>query len=85
MGVHQPLRGRGLRVGLIHAQQLRDVVREHLDDPTRFARAWDETTERLVARFYWEQISADRVRVAEIAALREGVPPPAPDPAITRF
>jgi 2-polyprenyl-6-methoxyphenol hydroxylase-like FAD-dependent oxidoreductase len=80
-----PSAGRGLTVGLIHAQLLRDVVRAHLADAGSFARAWDDATEDFVAPYYWNQISADRVRVAEMDALRAGVPPPPPDPVMSRL
>jgi hypothetical protein len=49
-------------------------VRGYLDDPAGFARAWDEGTERTVAPFYRNQIKADRARLAEMTALREGRP-----------
>jgi flavin-dependent dehydrogenase len=71
-----PSAGRGLSVGLIHAQLLRNVVRAHLDDPGGFARAWDDHTDQFVAPFYWNQVAADRARVAEMAALRDGRQPP---------
>lgn len=67
-----PSAGRGLSVGITHAQLLRQVVRDHLGDPASLARAWDESTEQHVAPFYWNQISADRARLAEMTALREG-------------
>jgi len=75
-----PSAGRGLTVGLIHAQALRDVVQSDLDDPEQFARAWDGATERRAAPFYWNQIAADRTRACEMDALRKGEAPPAPDP-----
>ncbi len=75
-----PSAGRGITVGLVHAQCMRDTVRAHVDDPAGFARAWDEVTERDVSPFYWNQIKADRARMAEMDALRAGVAPPAPDP-----
>jgi 2-polyprenyl-6-methoxyphenol hydroxylase-like FAD-dependent oxidoreductase len=75
-----PSAGRGITVGLLHAQCLRDTVRSDLDDPEAFVRAWDRVTERDVAPFYWDQITADRARVAEMDALRLGGEPPAPDP-----
>jgi 2-polyprenyl-6-methoxyphenol hydroxylase-like FAD-dependent oxidoreductase len=67
-----PSAGRGLSVGLIHAQLLRRAVRSHLDDPASFAQAYDDATEQQVAPFYWNQVSVDRVRVSEMTALREG-------------
>jgi hypothetical protein len=70
---------------MMHAQVLRQVVAGHLDDPATFAKVWHERTDREVAPYYWNQVRADRQRVAEMAALREGREPPAPDPAIGRF
>jgi len=75
-----PSAGRGIAVGLIHAQCLRDTVRAEFADPERFVRAWDRVTEGDVGPFYWNQITADRKRVAEMDALRLGEEPPAPDP-----
>jgi 2-polyprenyl-6-methoxyphenol hydroxylase-like FAD-dependent oxidoreductase len=67
-----PSAGRGLSVGLMHAQRLRDVVHSSLDDPYRFACEWDAVTESEIAPWYWNQIAADRARLAEINAVREG-------------
>lgn len=75
-----PSAGRGLTVGLIHAQALRDVVRSHFGDHDRFARAWDRATEESVSPYYWNQIDSDRVRIAQMDALRQGTAPPPPDP-----
>ena len=75
-----PSAGRGMTVGLLHAQCLRDVVRSDVGDPEGFARVWDAATESRVAPFYRNQIIADRARFAEMDALRRGVEPPAPDP-----
>ena len=71
-----PSAGRGLSVGLVHAQLLRDVARETLDDPAALAERWDAATETYVAPFYWNQIAADRMRLAEMRALRDGLEPP---------
>jgi flavin-dependent dehydrogenase len=80
-----PSAGRGLSVGLIHAQLLRNVVRAYLDDPAALARVWDEHTEQFVAPYYWNQIAADRARIAEMDALRNGLEPPPPDSMMDRF
>jgi 2-polyprenyl-6-methoxyphenol hydroxylase-like FAD-dependent oxidoreductase len=80
-----PSAGRGVSVGVLHAQLLRHLVREHLDDPAVLARECHDRTERVVAPYYWNQVAADRVRVAEMAALRAGVAPPAPGEAMRRF
>ena len=67
-----PSVGRGLSTGLVHAQVLRRVVREHADDPLAVALAMDEETEQNVTPFVRTQAAADRDRVAEMAAAREG-------------
>jgi 2-polyprenyl-6-methoxyphenol hydroxylase-like FAD-dependent oxidoreductase len=76
-----PSAGRGITVGLMHAQGLRHVVRAAgLDDPEGLVRAFDQVTEERVAPYYWNQITADRRRMAEMDALRRGDEPAAPDP-----
>jgi 2-polyprenyl-6-methoxyphenol hydroxylase-like FAD-dependent oxidoreductase len=80
-----PSAGRGLSVGMIHAQVLRQVVAAHLDDPVTFAKVWAARTDDEVAPFVRNQLRADRQRVAEMTALREGREPPALDPTTTRF
>jgi hypothetical protein len=75
-----PSAGRGMTVGMIHAQALRDVVRTDIGDPGGFVQAWHEATERRVAPFYWGQIAADRARLAAMDALRRGETPAPPDP-----
>ncbi|WP_343871179.1 hypothetical protein [Dactylosporangium roseum] len=67
-----PSVGRGVTTGMVHAQLLRHTVRDYLDDRAGFARAWHKHTEELVAPYYWSQIGADRARLAEMTALREG-------------
>ena len=80
-----PSAGRGLSVGLLQAQILRHTARRHIDDPAAFAAAYDAETERQVTPFYRNQVTADRVRVAEMNALMDGTPPPQPNPVTARF
>jgi flavin-dependent dehydrogenase len=80
-----PSAGRGLSVGIIHAQVLRNAYRKYADDAMAFALGYDEGTEATVAPFYWNQINADRHRVAEMAALRDGVDPSSADRRVLRF
>lgn len=70
-----PVLGRGMTLGLSHAELLRDTVREHLDDPREFAEAWDEVTEAELAPWYRETVEENRDRFAEIEALRDGREP----------
>ena len=66
-----PSAGRGLSVGLLHAQRLRDSLRS-FHDPVTFALEWDRVTETDLAPFYWNQLAADHARLEAMAALREG-------------
>ncbi len=80
-----PSAGRGISIGMLHAQRLRRAVRIHLDDAEAFALAWDDVTEREVAPYVRNQMAADRVRVAEMQAMVTGAEPPAPDPTMARL
>ena len=71
-----PSLGRGISLGPRHAQLLRDTARE--EDPVRFATAWDTVTEAEVAPWYRDTVALDRARLAEVEALREGLPRPRP-------
>ena len=73
-----PSAGRGMTLGLLHAQCLREVLRANLDDAEGLVRTMDEVTEAQVAPFYRSQIVADRARFAEMDALRRGEEPPPP-------
>jgi 2-polyprenyl-6-methoxyphenol hydroxylase-like FAD-dependent oxidoreductase len=76
-----PSAGRGISVGLVHAQQLRDAVRESAGDPLALAHEFDRRTEAEVTPYYRGQVATDRGRIAEMDALRAGTEPPPPDPA----
>jgi hypothetical protein len=69
--------GRGLSLGLMHAQLLRHAARGGLDDPAGFARDWDARSDAAVAPYHRDQVVANRVRAAEMDALRTGRPRPA--------
>jgi 2-polyprenyl-6-methoxyphenol hydroxylase-like FAD-dependent oxidoreductase len=73
-----PSLGRGISLGLLHTQCLREVVRSHLDDPAEFAQAWDAITEAKLTPWYRETVEEDRDRLREIEALRDGREPAPP-------
>jgi 2-polyprenyl-6-methoxyphenol hydroxylase-like FAD-dependent oxidoreductase len=75
-----PSAGRGLSVGLVHAQRLRDTLRGGMDDPEDVVRRFDAATEADVTPFFRNQIASDRTRIAEMTAARTGEAPPPPDP-----
>jgi 2-polyprenyl-6-methoxyphenol hydroxylase-like FAD-dependent oxidoreductase len=70
-----PTNGRGMSLGLMHVQRLRDVIRAHLHDPLRFAAAWDAATQSELVPWYRENVEEDRARIAEIESLRNGLEP----------
>jgi 2-polyprenyl-6-methoxyphenol hydroxylase-like FAD-dependent oxidoreductase len=76
-----PSAGRGISVGLMHAQQLRDAVRQSAGDPLALAHEFDRRTEAEVTPYYRGQVATDRSRIAEMDALRAGTEPPPLDPA----
>jgi 2-polyprenyl-6-methoxyphenol hydroxylase-like FAD-dependent oxidoreductase len=80
-----PSLGRGMSLGLRHVQLLRQVCREHLDDPRRFADTFDAVTEAELTPWYRETVEEDRARMAQIEALRCGREPPAPRGPSVKF
>jgi 2-polyprenyl-6-methoxyphenol hydroxylase-like FAD-dependent oxidoreductase len=70
-----PSLGRGITLGLKHANCLREVVSSHLEDPLQFALAWDAATEEHLTPWYRETIEEDRARLHELDALRNGLEP----------
>jgi 2-polyprenyl-6-methoxyphenol hydroxylase-like FAD-dependent oxidoreductase len=71
-----PSLGRGMALGLRHAQLLRDTLRE--EEPGRFAEAWDAATEAELTPWYRATVQQDRERLREIDALRQGLERPRP-------
>lgn len=76
-----PSAGRGISVGMVQAQLLRDAVAAHFDDPVLLALSYDAATEAEAAPFFWAQLRADEIRFAEMDALRTGAPLPQPNVA----
>jgi 2-polyprenyl-6-methoxyphenol hydroxylase-like FAD-dependent oxidoreductase len=68
-----PSLGRGMTLGLLHAQRLAETVHAHLDDPDDFATAWDAVTEAELTPWYRETVEEDRARFNEMEALRHGL------------
>jgi 2-polyprenyl-6-methoxyphenol hydroxylase-like FAD-dependent oxidoreductase len=73
-----PSNGRGMTLGLMHVQRLRDTIRAHAENPLVFAQAWDAVTEAELTPWYRENVAEDRVRMGEIEALRNGLEPDPP-------
>ena len=68
-----PSLGRGMTLGLLHAQRLAATIHAHLDDPDDFAAAWDAVTEAELTPWYRETVEEDRARFNEMEALRHGL------------
>ena len=76
-----PSLGRGVSIGLLHVQALRDHIRAAgLDDARAFALGWDEVTESVVGPWYRSTLAFDRHRLAEIDAQIAGEPYAPDDP-----
>jgi 2-polyprenyl-6-methoxyphenol hydroxylase-like FAD-dependent oxidoreductase len=73
-----PVQGRGIGIGLIHAVGTAEVVHEHLDDPLALALAQDAMTEARATPWYRDTVEYDRRRATQIAAAIEGREAPAP-------
>jgi 2-polyprenyl-6-methoxyphenol hydroxylase-like FAD-dependent oxidoreductase len=67
-----PVGGRGISMGLMHALGTLEVVQEHLDDPLALALAHDSMTEARVRPWYRNTVEFDRKRTAQIDATIRG-------------
>jgi len=76
-----PSAGRGISVGIVQAQLLRDAVDSYIDDPREMALSYDKASEDEAAPFFWNQLRADEQRFVEMDALRHGKEPPPPNAA----
>jgi 2-polyprenyl-6-methoxyphenol hydroxylase-like FAD-dependent oxidoreductase len=73
-----PVGGRGMTMGLMHALGTAEVVRQHLDQPLALALAQDAMTETRVTPWYRSTVEVDRARTAQINAAIQGRPAPRP-------
>jgi 2-polyprenyl-6-methoxyphenol hydroxylase-like FAD-dependent oxidoreductase len=71
-----PIQGRGMTIGLMHAVGTAEVVNAHLDDPPTLANAHDAMTESRVTPWYRSTVEFDRQRTSQITAAINGWPPP---------
>jgi hypothetical protein len=70
-----PSAGRGLTIGFMHAVRLRDAMREAGDNPRRLVETFHDKTESEITPWYEAQIATDRVRFAQMEAIREQCEP----------
>lgn len=69
-----PSLGRGITLGLMHTQVMRECVRDHAD-PTELALAFHERSESEVTTWHEDTVAVDRRRVREMRQYRNGVVP----------
>jgi 2-polyprenyl-6-methoxyphenol hydroxylase-like FAD-dependent oxidoreductase len=67
-----PVGGRGISMGLMHAVGTVEVVQKHLNDPLALALAHDDMTEARVTPWYRNTVEFDRKRTAQIRAVVQG-------------
>lgn len=67
-----PSLGRGMTMALLHSELLRDVVRNHEDDPADLAVAFDEATQRILGPWYEATVTNGQLRLAEMGAAARG-------------
>jgi 2-polyprenyl-6-methoxyphenol hydroxylase-like FAD-dependent oxidoreductase len=67
-----PVQGRGMTIGLMHAVGTVEVVDTHLDDPLALAQAHHAMTESRVTPWYRSTVEFDRWRTSQIAAAING-------------
>ncbi len=67
-----PSIGRGMSFALMHARLMRDVVRDHLDDPHRLTLEFGRRTAAELMPWHEETRQIDRARVAEMRAIAAG-------------
>jgi flavin-dependent dehydrogenase len=77
-----PSVGRGASIGMLHAQALRDTLRDTgPDHPAELSEAFASATAATVEPWYQNTLSFDRHRLAEMAAIADGTTYDPGDPA----
>ncbi len=79
-----PSAGRGISVGMIHAQRLRKESARDSKIPTGSRRV-GRRHRGGVAAVLWHQLATDRARLDEMNAIRQGVEPPSQSGPMTRL
>jgi 2-polyprenyl-6-methoxyphenol hydroxylase-like FAD-dependent oxidoreductase len=69
-----PSLGRGMTMGLMHTEVLRDVMREHEPTSAPFAAAFDDATREIIGPWYDATVQSGQLRIAEMGAARRGEP-----------
>jgi 2-polyprenyl-6-methoxyphenol hydroxylase-like FAD-dependent oxidoreductase len=75
-GCTNPVGGRGITMGLMHAVGTAEVIREHVQNPLELALAHDAMTTSRLVPWYASTVQFDRLRTAQITAAISGRPAP---------
>jgi hypothetical protein len=67
-----PSVGRGISIGVIHAEALRGLLQDPPSDPVELTRAWYDATMETVEPWYRGTLSFDQGRLAQIHAEMDG-------------
>ena len=84
-GYTNPSIGRGITLGLMHADDVVSAVSGRLDDPAGIPAAWQEATDLRAAPFHEATVAVDLTRGPEVAAAREGLPVPESDDPVVQI
>lgn len=67
-----PSLGRGISIGLVHAERLRQVLKDGVDDVNQLARDWHDDTQQHVAPWHNTTRMTDQARSRQLEAERQG-------------
>ncbi|MEO6651654.1 MAG: FAD-dependent monooxygenase [Ilumatobacteraceae bacterium] len=78
-----PSLGRGISLGLMHVEVMRDCIRDHLDDPHALALAFHDRSDAEITPWHDATVTTDRRRVSDMRIFRDGgTPVPSPEETI---
>jgi flavin-dependent dehydrogenase len=80
LACNNPMLGRGVALGLRHAQLLRDTLRDFGADSTAFTAEFHQGTDPEVSAWYADTVGWDRSRLAGLAAALRNDDQTQPDP-----
>lgn len=70
-----PSLGRGISLGLMHVEVMRDCIRDHFGDPHALALAFHERSEAEITPWHDATVATDRRRVSDMRIHRDGGTP----------
>ncbi len=70
-----PSIGRGISLGLMHVEVMRDCIRDHFGDPHALALAFHERSDAEITPWHDATVATDRRRVSDMRIYRDGGAP----------